>query len=204
MILKNSEEYDSILHVGADLDFIDRFFTANIKDLDTAKIQLLAFYAKEYESNIQHSLTSREKSLASVLNNRNSALIEREYSSFKVRQIENNGENQLSMSEALDRADMNCLFAESDLKTEEISISLLRVASFTDSPVIWGKERDISTYSQELERKTFKSEDGTIQRIEECKSNLLLAQIQLNDMYRYAKEQKMSDGPDTTDGEIKR
>ena len=32
MILKNSEEYDSILHVGADLDFIDRFFTANIKD----------------------------------------------------------------------------------------------------------------------------------------------------------------------------
>ncbi len=205
MILKSSEEYDSILHVGVDINFIIQVFTANMWDFEKGKMQLLDQYTKEYQTNLQNSATSSEKDLASVLNNRNIALIERVYATFKIKKLEKLSANhqQLSVQDALNRAELRCVLAENNLITEERQMSLLRVASNLESKLLWGKERNTWIYQQAFESKYARTEDGKVPSIEQLKIDLEDAQRELNDAYRYTKEQTLNT-QDNTVGGIKR
>jgi hypothetical protein len=204
MIIKNSAEYDSILHAGADMEFIDGVFKVNPNDLSNAKIQLLEQYTKEYEENLRKSKTAREENLASLLHNRNLSLIEREYMAFRIREIDkkaisDSSTGGLSSNDAIDRAECVCSYAENDLNQSQRNMRLLRVASSTES-IIWEQERPIDEYQIELEDKYSPLEvsndsylQGQIPLIEDLKRQLEMAQIQLTDTQRYAQEQK-SDG----------
>lgn len=187
-------EYDSVLHVGADMEFINRFFMINSKDLEHAKAHITEYYTKEYKWNLQKSDTSREKSLANVLNNRNLALIERAYATFRVKQIEKENVGlELPIQDALDKAELNYVICESNLAIEEKTISLLRGAGFVESGMIWGKERNILDYQQQYKKRNVKTEDEKNPVIEELKTDLEMAQAQLENIYNNIKERELND-----------
>jgi len=203
MVLKNSPEYDSILHIDADHEFIKSIFSINLDNLEQGKIQLLAEYAKEHAENLQNCATIREKELAIDLNIRNIALIEMEYSYFRIKQLEKSYENNedFSIADAMLNAELNYLAANNDLKAEKTNLSILRNASLVEDQMIWGKERDTRVYEQALEIKNATNYDGTT--IGELEYDLKMAMDDLNLVYKVVKE-KTANSQDNLNADTKK
>ncbi len=157
---KYSEGYDNVLNVGYDLDFIIQLFTVNSTDLDKARTQLLAIYNLEHMENVQKSTTPIEKSIAKILNRRNINLIESEYLAFKAQDISKSavlsedGIIRISLEDGLKYAEMDQDIAEYRVNIERDTIGLLTVSCNAPEGIIFGKERNISDYLEQLERKT--------------------------------------------------
>lgn len=185
MIEKNSGDYDDILHVGADITFIETTL-ANNSDIESAREQLLAKYAEEYGNNRINSHTDIENRLADILNSRNMALIERAYASLRLKQIEeaNAGVQELSVQDALTRARLNVTVAENELTIEEAQQTLLDEANRVEDAMIWGKERDTWSYQQAFERRSEQLEES--QNVEQLRVNLEIAKVKLDDTRSYA------------------
>lgn len=152
MILKYSEDYDSIINLDADIEYINDMFSTNEQNLYSAKIQLFDFYVKEYESNLTTSVSGSERSLAGLLNDRNFLLIESRYLFFRLKEVENSNyciQSSL-IQNAFNKGDIINLLNQYILQIKEISLALLSLAGSFKTTTIWGKERNIKAYLSEF------------------------------------------------------
>lgn len=163
--------------------FIFKYFKENEGSIYDLKNQISEMFNKEYEDSIKNVNASSEISIKSLLHNRNMKLIEKEYASSKISEIESLPSSILSQDKygaiylteqaSKDRAKFNCVTEDANLNAIKEQIKLLNLAIKTRTLDVFGKFQSQSEYEDMIENYERLFENAT--------SNSKFAHIQYSD-----------------------